>query len=1542
MQPALALTYSSQAPIYGGIASGWSLPIPMILEDTSQGRLRTHSGEVEADEWVQEGAEGPPKDDRFISTMAGSRPLVRVDEPSSGGWTYRAQHDASYTRYEKFLTGSFSWRAFTTDGHILTFGDKSPGRANCPNVGPGFAPLTSQVDSFGNEVAYSWQWEPTLGECRIAEITWGMNASAGITLPFARVYFEYGGETQYQGFYVGSRVDYRTGRKMVSGASRLVTITVTAFAPVEGSPVEHTRLITLGYDGGATASNAQHAPFRKLTSLQESAWRGVNEHRVDLPEVTFEYESPVVTLNPMGTESPVPWTDPGHTDPSGGYPKNLGWGYRHNDDRWPTVEAMMIDLDGDGLLDRLTNTSEIGSFTSCTASWQRNQGLNGSGALTFGTPPGGGAITLPRLKWGSGNPNQAGAAARRGLSDPPSTWEGCSLNGQMTTYFNSAPSTFCHDGNSCYSSTTPGKTGQLFCGSAGTKCPPEAKVGTGDYRTYLAYRWLDVDADGLTDLVAAIHGSIDRYDVDLGSLPGPPGTLEPKPFGISAWPSCPGTQVDQCRDLGTLLDNARTCDGSGPCTVNWGTVNTVLNSTPAYGCFRIMARQGDGGGGGGSPKTQAPYTRCEGLYPWFIFRNGGNGTFPTIPEVKYQPVPLESDGGDSALYSSGLQSQNHGVFDFDGDGVLDGVVHGKELPEAPNPDGWYVWLGDGTGALGPKRYYVPTRKAQSSISNIQTLDAQNRISAAVGTQGSPLSLHLGTVDLNGDGLPDHYLLGNDNAPQLPYANIAMNVGTMFELLGPAGLGAVNTPSGVLPTTETATFNMVWPGGIVQSGESHLTNRLQDVDNDGRADVVNWVGAAAHVYFNLGGQFQGIGNTFPGDSLSARRHVKAVDGLGGPVETMKWELTSDVLDLDGSGVPEGVRASTGSSTGFLRNLPDVAPPRLLKKIANGRGLETFITYASMHEDAPSANQTVTQTPNEYWWDGRPKATPATMWVTKSIRVEDKFDAFADGTGTTTSYQYKNPRHGKDDQGQYGFRGFETVTTTSQSGARTVETFAYDIDWSGRLQKSAVFSAETPATPVTVDVTTYARFDDLFPGKLATILPTRAEHFVCADGQTEAACATPSGAVHYTRSDTDYLAKTSDTAPDVPLLHVASEVRVQHQAAQADKDRVSTTGYWLAADGSTYRLRPILRESKLQTGGVLVTFAKSETTWDASNPAYARKASDTVWFDASTPSTTNYSYEETTGNLLSVTTPRGHTTSYEYDARKLFVAFDNTPLYTHDIEYDYEYGTGVKLETRGPNWAPCTRANPPNCNGPTIRQTTKVTVDGLGRPLEVWATVNPDASNYELRNVGLTTYVDTATSTVPTSVTTWSALKQNDITGEISYAVGRTDYDGHGRPTKVTQYKNGSAGPAADDNVTAYAYRLDGTLQTVSLQSPTATTPSLVSYTYTFDSLGRPTGVTRPDSGASGASVSYKAAAGTGLPVGTGVYTDSVEVAGGSAKRAQVRRTLDADGRLIKVEEKTAESGGQASAWATTLYEYDAAGNVSKITDAENKVTELAHD
>jgi hypothetical protein len=331
--------------------------------------------------------------------------------------------------------------------------------------------------------------------------------------------------------------------------------------------------------------------------------------------------------------------------------RTIGWGYRRIDGRWPTVEAMMLDLDGDGLLDRVENasTETAPGDGQCKASWRRNLGpAAGTGNLQFG--PVVQTFTLPRLKWrGTDNPPAGAATAARSFE------EGCALNGQFTSFQNSIMRAFCHNGTSCAAGSDPNNPGP-FCYPEGTECPPGAGgAGNADltFPTYLAYRWLDMDADGLVDLVAVVHGDIDHYDIVQGNgfnpLPGVPGPLEPDLF--APWPACP-SQMDR-----------------------WG------------------ARNPHGGA------VQAPYTRCEGLYPWFIYKNTGNGTFASSPVIKYQPVPLESDFGDSSSLGPLIASQFHGVLDFDGDGVLDAIVRSPTSGFQ-----WLVWLGDGDGGFASRRY----------------------------------------------------------------------------------------------------------------------------------------------------------------------------------------------------------------------------------------------------------------------------------------------------------------------------------------------------------------------------------------------------------------------------------------------------------------------------------------------------------------------------------------------------------------------------------------------------------------------------------------------------------------------------------------------------------------------------------------------------------------------------------------------------------------------------------------------------------------------
>ena len=375
----------------------------------------------------------------------------------------------------------------------------------------------------------------------------------------------------------------------------------------------------------------------------------------------------------------------------------------------------MLDIDGDGLLDRVTNASTEATDGQCRANWKRNLGPTGGLVLDAAAVRGraaahhAAAAQVERHDRGR-RPRSTGRwppipvpaprglrAQRAGHGVPELVNAGVAVTMGQRAW--RAPR-------------------RLVC-SAGLAVP-SARGLEAHFRTYLAYRWLDMDADGLVDLVAAVHGDIGYYDIVQGNglFNGAPRPPEPDLFG--PWPACPGQavtpnvfepgQVETCKDVdASCMAGAWTCPTGGPCTINWATVNACLAQAPPTGCHALTQTVPSPQ----RPPTTArrfqyrgPYTRCEGLYPWFIYKNTGNGTFASSPVIKYQPVPLESDTGDSSI-TGGLAAQYHGVVDFDGDGVLDALVH----PNTVDAGHWFVWLGDGTGGFGPRRYTFPTRPA---------------------------------------------------------------------------------------------------------------------------------------------------------------------------------------------------------------------------------------------------------------------------------------------------------------------------------------------------------------------------------------------------------------------------------------------------------------------------------------------------------------------------------------------------------------------------------------------------------------------------------------------------------------------------------------------------------------------------------------------------------------------------------------------------------------------------------------------------------------
>lgn len=322
-------------------------------------------------------------------------------------------------------------------------------------------------------------------------------------------------------------------------------------------------------------------------------------------------------------------------------------------------------------------------------------------------------------------------------------------------------------------------------------------------------------------------------------------------------------------------------------------------------------------------------------------------------------------------------------------------------------------------------------------------------------------------------------------------------------------------------------------------------------------------------------------------------------------------------------------------------------------------------------------TVEQHPEQTWTDGRPKASPHTQWVVKSLTVVDDFAA----TTSTTSHFYKNPRHGANDEGYYSFRGFEEVTTTAPSGAKTVQRYGYTPDWSGRLVTTLVHPAEAPTEVRSIDKTTWVE-RELFDGAIKTYHGTITEHFTCANGQTEATC-TAIAAPGYTKTISNLSPLGSNTQAGGPKLLWAETLSLlRSRPGAADGDRQTLSQYVLNADGTTYRLRPLISTRQNQVNGTMTTFAKSAKTWD---PTYRVPLTEEVWFDTNDANRaiTRAEYDMTTGNLTRRWKPMQNaanttSTAFTYDARKLYVATEVNEA-GHQFDYTYEYGTGTKLLT-----------------------------------------------------------------------------------------------------------------------------------------------------------------------------------------------------------------------------------------------------------------------
>ena len=352
---------------------------------------------------------------------------------------------------------------------------------------------------------------------------------------------------------VGSQTSYRTGIKIVTGASQLSSIRIAAFPPQAGavtsSPIpaspEHTRTIDLAYSEMTKSCFAGHAAFRALIKIQETAV-GVDSPSVTLPALEFFYGDADLSY-PSPTVASTPWP------PASAFHRNLGWGYRPRAvGTWPTVEDMMLDVDGDGLIDRLVSEPRPnpvnGQAQLCGARWYRNKGAASTIGFQFEDA---GYIEMPTLKWAtntaSGTSQYCGGAHARD-NGTTGTEERCSLNYQRTGYLNSRSfgRGYCHPMDApCPTSPHPGYCHNYPGGAAvvETKNDCDHPKDASGVDTVFAWRWFDIDGDRLPDLIGSpIKGGLNSYDLQWGNGVGAPFTAPPEPAIFGTFPACPSAQ----------------------------------------------------------------------------------------------------------------------------------------------------------------------------------------------------------------------------------------------------------------------------------------------------------------------------------------------------------------------------------------------------------------------------------------------------------------------------------------------------------------------------------------------------------------------------------------------------------------------------------------------------------------------------------------------------------------------------------------------------------------------------------------------------------------------------------------------------------------------------------------------------------------------------------------------------------------------------------------------------------------------------------------
>jgi len=626
----------------------------------------------------------------------------------------------------------------------------------------------------------------------------------------------------------------------------------------------------------------------------------------------------------------------------------------------------------------------------------------------------------------------------------------------------------------------------------------------------------------------------------------------------------------------------------------------------------------------------------------------------------------------------------------------------------------------------------------------------------------------------------------------------------------------------------------------------------------------------------------------------------------------WEVSQDFIDLNGDGEPENVAPKQLGELRLSQRNTNGQPLRLLNRIDNGIGGITEVSYAAQN-DASVAKSSQ----SEY------AVMPRHVWVVKDVTTTDT----TTGLASVRDVHYGDPVWNQNDHGKWGFRGFDSIESTAAHalGATTgfstsVRDYGYDVDWSGRLIRSAVYADGIQAEASS----TWWEAYELFGGATVSYHKTLSQSDVCEieDGGCSAHTSTS-----YARSTYRVVQDASGNAVAWVLDGAnTQQVLAPFGVGQTEGDLLTTFDYDLYASADKYWLfnTSTIREV---ADGALGWKQTGETVLTAD--ALQRYAeTTTVYLDETKTAVSREVRDPDTGLLVEAVTPKLEHSTWDFDGFKVHpTAFTNALL--ERVESEVDLGTGLATRVESPNMATCGASVGP--------QASSTSYDGFGRVTEsgVFACLASDVYGYyKTSQVEYTNF--SAGAPERTTVRSFQ-----DYAG-LDYVEAQSDLDGFGRVVESRLDLGNGTYATATQTFDERGLQVGSSVPNPAHNSDAMRTHSSSRY----DALGR---LVSTRVGDSTGAAPLASASDTEWNAYVGVDV-SFQLDGDSIEKTATEHVLDTNlpttettmrhdmfGRLVRVDELL-EDGISVS---STAYEYDGNDNLSTITDPDGVITVMKH-